>query len=116
MLIHGHSAHSLTVQTSARQVRWHEGFIIRYQTTTDDGRARRGAAERYQIAYPDGFCEWVDQLPHRGISFRKRGSDVLVSQWTSSRELCAPSRCDKVHTCVARLLLCVITVELAIWV
>ena len=61
------------------EVRWHEGFVIRYQTSTADGRARRGASERYQIAYYDGMSEWINQLPEPGIAFRMPGSDARVA-------------------------------------
>ena len=61
------------------QVRWHEGLVIRYQVSTTDGRARRGGGERYQIAYSDGMCEWIDGLPEPGISFRKPGPDARVT-------------------------------------
>ena len=62
------------------EVRWHEGVVIRYQTTTADGRGRRGASERYQIAFSDGMSEWVDRLPEPGIAFRMRGDDARVSR------------------------------------
>ena len=65
---------------TGRDMRWHEGVVIRYQTSTADGRARRGALERYQIAYPDGMSEWVDDLPQPGIAFRMRGQDARVAR------------------------------------
>ena len=68
------------IYTTGGQERWHEGFVIRYQTSTADGRARRSAQERYQIAYLDGMEEWVDELPEPGIAFRRCGGDARVSR------------------------------------
>ena len=61
--------------------------VIRYQTSTPDGRARRGASERYQIAYMDGMSEWVDGLPEPGIAFRMRGDDARVPREQVDRAL-----------------------------
>jgi hypothetical protein len=57
---------------------WHEGFVLRYECLSADGRARRGAQERYQIGYPDGLSEWIDALPEPGIAFCRSGSDARV--------------------------------------
>ena len=78
-----------TYDTGREGMRWHEGFVIRYQISSSDGRARRGSAERYQLAYQDGMCEWIDQVPEPGIAFRKPGSDARVSQQQLQQALAA---------------------------
>ena len=72
---------------TAGQMRWHEGFIIRYQMSTADGCVHRGASERYQIAYSDGMSEWLDGLPEPGIAFRMPGGDARVPREHVQRAL-----------------------------
>ena len=63
---------------TGKEIRWHEGFVIRYQMLMANGRNSK--SERYQIAYHDGMSEWFDQFSEAGIAFRMQGDDACVSR------------------------------------
>ena len=63
---------------TGKEMRWHEGFVIRYQMLMANGRNSK--SERYQIAYHDGMSEWFDQFSEAGIAFRMQGDDACVSR------------------------------------